>query len=139
MRGCGLWPGRSHFSLTRLPPFVIITFFFPLHPLPCFFTLPIATWFINFIQWKPQWWNPRVQTGYIEPIGLLEKGLHVHIAKTNFFIWMNLEQFFLQLVIINAYSWTSTWHVLFSSFLNKYEFLKVSWFLVNSVFRFLKW
>ncbi len=41
--------------------------------------------------------------------------------KTFSYEWI-LEQFFWQLVIINAYSCPSTWHVFFSSFFNKYEF-----------------
>jgi hypothetical protein len=45
--------------------------------------------------------------------------------KTFSYEWI-LEQFFLQLIIINAYSCPSTWHYYFSSFLNKYEFLKMS-------------
>jgi hypothetical protein len=62
-----------------------------------------------------------------------KKGLYVFIPK-NFFIWMNFGTMFLQLVIINVYSCPGTWHVFFSSLLNKYEFLKLSWFLVNLVF-----
>jgi hypothetical protein len=61
-----------------------------------------------------------------------KKRLHVFFARKNFFIWMNFGTMFLQLVIIIAYSCPST---LFfsSSFLNKYKFLKVSWFLVTSM------
>ncbi len=140
MHGCSLWPGRSHFSLTRLPPFVITTFFFPPHPLSPFFPLPIDTWFINFNQWEPQWWNLKVQMRYNEPTWLLDKKDYMSFLpkKTFSYEWI-LEQFFLQLIIINAYSCPSMWHVFFSSFWNKYEFLKVSWFLVNSVFHFFKW
>jgi hypothetical protein len=58
--------------------------------------------------------------------------------KTPSYEWI-LEQFCLQLVIINANSYPSTWHVFSSSFFNKYEFLKLSLFLINLMFHLLNW
>jgi hypothetical protein len=59
---------------------------------------------------------------------------HITLENDYMSFSQNFGTMFLQLIIINAYSCPCTWHVFSSSFLNKYEFLKMSWFLVNSVF-----
>jgi hypothetical protein len=78
------------------------------------------------------------QTRYNEPTWLFLKRIICFFPKKPFPYQWILEQFFLQLVIINVYSCPNTWHLFFSSILNKYEILKVSWLLVNSMFLLLK-
>jgi hypothetical protein len=59
----------------------------------------------------------------------LEKDYKFFSPKKAFSYEWILEQCFLQVVIINAYSFPNTWYIyIYIIFLNKYEFLKVSWF-----------
>jgi hypothetical protein len=75
----------------------------------------------------------RVQRDTMRQHDYFKKGFHVFFP--NFvFILINFGTFFWQFVIINAYSSLSTRHFFCLSFLNKCEFLKVSWFLVNLMF-----
>ncbi len=60
------------------------------------------------------------------------KTLQVFSPKKPFSYEWILEQCFLQVLIINAYSFPNTLYI-YTSFLNKYEFLKVSWFFINLV------
>jgi hypothetical protein len=76
-------------------------------------------------------WNRMIQHDYFR------KGLYVLFPKNiSSYEWI-LKKIILQLVIINAYSCPNTWHFYSSSFFNKV--LKVSWFLINSVFHLFKW
>jgi hypothetical protein len=58
-------------------------------------------------------------------------GLHVHFIKKNIFIWMNCGTIFYNKYL---YSYPNT-YFFGLSFLNKYEFLKVSWFLPPTLFQ----
>jgi len=62
---------------------------------------------------------------YNEPTWLF-KNDYMSFFPKNLFHMNEFWNFFLQLVIINVYNCPGTWHNFFSSFLNKYEFLKVS-------------
>jgi hypothetical protein len=78
----------------------------------------IPTYYMKFLKYDPfdsklgangtQWAN-----------GLLKKRITCLFCQIVFFIWTTFWiLFFLQLVIINAYSCPNTWHVFSSSFLN---------------------
>jgi hypothetical protein len=87
----------------------------------------------TYIKTKRCKWDTMSQWNYCK------KGLHVLFVKKK----ISYEWILGKKKIVTCYtkcSYLSKYMTcFFSSFLNKYEFLKVFWFLVNSMFRFLKW
>jgi hypothetical protein len=59
------------------------------------------------------------------------KGLHFHFLIIFFFIWMNCGTFFYDKCLYSCLNI----YIFGLSFLNKYEFLKVSWFLPPTLFQ----
>jgi len=70
----------------------------------------------------------------------LEKDYMFFCPKIIFPCKWNFKQFFLQTFVINVYNYPNIHDMFFClNFLNEYENMKMCWFLVNSMFYFLKW
>jgi hypothetical protein len=99
------------------------------HP---FVHAPLDWIWLNSFQFRSKWDTKNQHEYFI-------KWLYVFFFKFVFSYEWILEQLFLQLVIINVYNCPSTCQFFFFIIFNKYDFfMKVSWFLANSMFCLLK-